>query len=312
MKKFIYSVTAIILLSTVLATAESGDIKQPYFTTDILTYMDGIPIQTWSLNGRMLIALEDLESYGFSVSYDENIRTLFVNKTNEPYEDFHPVYERGTEGEIAGYTYETDIVAYVNGTYIPTESINGKLLAVAEDLGRVVNENDDYMVWIYPWGGESAASAQSYEKYGKYGVSYYFMSHTWDAENRKLHIYNKNLPDFDTAVNQVKNEHKRIWSSELSELQTAYGTILYNPNDAYYFVWNDGKYVDLSGVFSEYGLTHTGVPLMENMELSENKSFLYFDSGIERAEPPYSHQFVRYDEGRYCLDLKNLIITKCI
>lgn len=308
MKKFVCLIAAIILLSTVSAAAKNGDVKQPYFTTDILTYMDGIPIQTWSLNGRMLIALEDLESYGFSVSYDESIRTLFVNKTNEPYEDFHPVYERGKEGEIAGYTYETDIEAYVNGTYIPTESINGKLLAVAEDLGRVVNENDDYMLWIHSWGGESTVSAQAYEKYGKYGVSHYFMSHVWDAENRVLNIYNTTgtLPSYEERIQAIKDEHS---FTAYETFENQYGTLLFCDGDAV-FVWKNGAYTNLYDIFAKYDMTHlSGIP-MKNCEFSDDGLFMYFDSGKERAEPPYYHQFVRYDEGRYCLDLKNFIITK--
>lgn len=304
MKKFICSVAAIILLNTVSAAAESGDIKQPYFTTDILTYMDGIPIQTWSLNGRMLIALEDLESYGFSVSYDESIRTLFVNKTNEPYEDFHPVYERGTEGEIAGYTYETDIAAYVNGTYIPTESINGKLLAVAEDLGRVVNEKDDYTVWIYP--GKTATS-ESYEKYGKYGVSHYFMSHVWDAENRVLNIYNTTgtLPSYEERIQAIKDEYSFTYET----FENQYGTLLFCDGYAS-FVWKNGAYTNLYDIFSRYYMTYlSGIPI-KNCEFSDDGLFMYFDGAKYRGTSWSGTVLESYDEGRYRLDLKNFIITK--
>lgn len=68
----------------------------------------------------MMIALEDLADYGYTVNYDNDNRMLFVNKTHDADTNFNPHIELETECEFAGYTYETDITAYVNGRYVQT------------------------------------------------------------------------------------------------------------------------------------------------------------------------------------------------
>ncbi len=300
---------ASLILSVVILTgtiqAQASVMVQPYYTTDILTYMDGIPIKGYSLNGRMMIELESLESYGFSVSYDDTVRALFVNKTNEPYEDFSPCYERGVEGNIAGYTYESDIRAYVNGRYIPTESVNGRLLAVAEDLARVAGKDDGF--WVYSSHDGFGATGNAYDSFGRYNTSMYFMNHTWNSENRTLHISNTtgSMPRYDELAKAIKTG----LGEGTKQLESFYGTVFYN-NQACFLLWKDGKYSDLEDVFSAYGLTHLGAAVITNAALSNDKKYLYFDSKKERAVTFGSHVFESYDEGRYRLDLKNFIIER--
>ena len=60
-------IIGLIIISCVLFTkvyAANGDIKDTIYTTDILTQVDGKNIQSYSINGETLIALEDLENYG--------------------------------------------------------------------------------------------------------------------------------------------------------------------------------------------------------------------------------------------------------
>ncbi len=114
------------------ANAETGG--APIYSTDILTYMDGAPIQGYAIDGRMMICLEDLANYGFSVCYNDEARALFVNKNGSTDAGFYPEIERGTVGGVVGYTYETDIRAYVNGYEVAAENIGGRLAACAEDL----------------------------------------------------------------------------------------------------------------------------------------------------------------------------------
>lgn len=286
--------TAVLLVSLLAGTAvyaAPGDVKQPYYTTDILTYMDGIPIQGYSLNGRMMIELESLESYGFSVSYDDTVRALFVNKTNDPYEDFSPVYERNPEGNIAGYTYETDIAAYVNGKSIPVESINGKLLAIAEDLARVVYDRESDL----------------YKEYGQFGVSEYFMMHSWDADNRRLDISNTTgtMMTYKERVEELKS---RCEQSGLQLLQeTEYGTVLVGSGEVY-FVWKDGKYALLNGIFERYGLAFEGNTEVKEPSISDDGMYLEFHGAKSRYIYPMGHSRETYDEGRYAFDLKNFVI----
>lgn len=279
-----------LLMGTAVYSAP-GDIKQPYYTTDILTYMDGIPIQGYSLNGRMMIALEDLVDYGFSVSYDDTIRTLFINKTNAPNSSFFPHYSRGASGTIAGYTYETDIVAYVNGKSIPVESVNGKLLAVAEDMGRVTYDHESDL----------------YNEYGRFGVSEYFMTHNWDEDDRRLDIYNTTgtMMPYIERVEELKSRYEQ---NELQLLQeTEYGAILIS-NSEVYFVWKDGKYTLLNEVFDRYDLSFEGNTEIKKPSISPDGMYLEFCSARSKYIYTMGHSRETYDEGRYAFDLKNFII----
>lgn len=140
MKKFILTAIAIATLAigTVTASAKVGDIAGDIYTTDILTQVDGLDIQSYAINGQTLIALEDLAPYGFNVYYNDNIRTVFITKCGEPSPDFKPHFERGKVGEVAGHYYETDIKAVVNGESILggyVYAIDGKMAAPVEVIG---------------------------------------------------------------------------------------------------------------------------------------------------------------------------------
>ncbi|MEG2381778.1 MAG: hypothetical protein RSB38_08795, partial [Oscillospiraceae bacterium] len=71
-----------LILSGLTVFATNGDIKQTLYTTDIITQFDNKQIKGYSLDGRMMIALEDLADYGYTVNYDNDNRMLFVNKTH--------------------------------------------------------------------------------------------------------------------------------------------------------------------------------------------------------------------------------------
>lgn len=138
MKKLILTAIAIATLAigTVTASAKIGDVAGDIYTTDILTQVDGLDIQSYAINGQTLIALEDLAPYGFNVYYNDNIRTVFITKCGEPSPDFKPHFERGKVGDIAGHYYETDIRAVVNGNYVyDVYAIDGKMVAPVEVIG---------------------------------------------------------------------------------------------------------------------------------------------------------------------------------
>ena len=111
------------------------------------------------------------------------------------------------------------------------------------------------------------------------------------------------MPGYNETVKRVKAG----LADGTAQFETDYGMLFCNDNECY-FVWKDGKYADLQDVFSAYGLTHLGASVIKNAELSADKKYLYFDSCKERAVAFGSHVFENYDEGRYCLDLKNFII----
>ena len=139
-------IIGLIIISCVLFTkvyAANGDIKDTIYTTDILTQVDGKNIQSYSIDGETLIALEDLENYGYTVYYNDNIRSVFITKTGTVNPDYNPSIERGKVGGTAGYTYETDINAYINGKLIQAYAIDGKMVAKVEEMGTSENLSED-------------------------------------------------------------------------------------------------------------------------------------------------------------------------
>ena len=100
-RKFCVAVVCMCLSIGATAYAAVGDIADTLYNTDIITYLDGKQIKGYSLDGRMMICLEDLRNYGYAVEYDDSIRTLFVTKDGDISEDFNPYFERCTIGGIA-------------------------------------------------------------------------------------------------------------------------------------------------------------------------------------------------------------------
>lgn len=149
---------------TLGARAKIGDVIQPIYSTDIITMVDGVPIQSYAIDGRTMIALEDLCNYGFTVNYVDSLRTVYIYKTDEVPSEYSPDIPRGRVGEISGYTLVTDIKAYVNGSFIRTQAIDGKVVAVVEELGsEITEENDD--------------------------LSVYGMTYTYDNDTRTLYLF---------------------------------------------------------------------------------------------------------------------------
>lgn len=95
-RKFCVAVVCMCLSIGATAYAAVGDIADTLYNTDIITYLDGKQIKGYSLDGRMMICLEDLRNYGYAVEYDDSIRTLFVTKDGDISEDFNPYFERST------------------------------------------------------------------------------------------------------------------------------------------------------------------------------------------------------------------------
>ncbi len=136
MKKILLTLLAVLGLFTVSAQADVGDIAGDIYSTDIVTEVDGVAIKSYAIDGRTLIALEDLAGYGFNVYYNDNIRTVFVTKAHDNI-DIDPSFSKDTPGEVIGHYYETDITAVVNGTtVIEAYAIDGKMVAPVELLGK--------------------------------------------------------------------------------------------------------------------------------------------------------------------------------
>jgi hypothetical protein len=280
MKKILLGmIMAVSALFSVSAYAANGDIAGTIYTTDILTQVDGKSITSYNINGETLIALEDLEQYGFNVKYDDSIRTVFINDTGKRPADFNPDIPRGEVGGIAGNYYESDISACVNGVFISAYSLDGKMAARVEDLGNIDSDS-------------------------QYGLSSYLMTYSYDDEKRLLSLNTKrdSMPD----TEQIKNDFINRDTQEFfgwfydSEIPTDEGSILIGGSSGtthgtyvyYYYLRNNDKwFVPLTAAISQYGF-HDVWGHLRISDLRTEGNSLIFDG-------------IKYDgrSGTYKMDL---------
>lgn len=117
--------------------------------TDIVAYVNGLPIKSYNIDGQTLIIAEDLSDYGFRVNYYNEYRLLMVEYEPEDNKEITADYvpEENTKpiGSFAFNVYSTDIVAEINGKEVPSYNIGGRTLIPMDSLevyGDVVWDPD--------------------------------------------------------------------------------------------------------------------------------------------------------------------------
>ncbi len=134
-----------------------GSVIGSIYSTDILTYVSGASIRGYALDGKTAILVEDLANYGFIVGYDDLYRTLyaFVKTNTYPHEPAEGI-ERGTVGEITGSIYASDIQTFINGTFVPSFTLDGKTAVAIEDIAAdETQEETSKTCMTYKWDGEN-------------------------------------------------------------------------------------------------------------------------------------------------------------
>ena len=164
MKKFslIIAIIIFMFLLSINVSAKVGDIVGSIYSTDILAFINGVPVQAYNIGGKTVVILEDLREYGVAVDYLDKSRTLVVTMYWKPPTE-HKQIERGTPGRIVGNIYETDIIVYVNAVPITAFSLNGRMAVAIEDLGRITDKS---LEW-----------------------SPYNMKCVWDSKERTISLY---------------------------------------------------------------------------------------------------------------------------
>lgn len=134
MKKFLSVIlSAAIAVSTPAAVlAKTGDISGKIYSTDIIAYINGIPVNSYNIGGKTVVIIEDITS---QYAYCDALRTLEID-------DFSPdklvpaTSSSGSKpGSVTGNIYETDIKTYFRGKELTSYSLNGKMAVTLEELG---------------------------------------------------------------------------------------------------------------------------------------------------------------------------------
>ena len=145
MKKLFLFITVTILILAVFSinafAVNIGDRLGYVLNTDIKVYINGYRIPGYAVNGKMAVVMEDLNRYGFDVSYNNSKRELIANRNiNKKFDPVKNIKDNTNKpGSIAfSYVY-TDIKAFIANKKIDGFAINGQLVIYIEDLSGYGN-----------------------------------------------------------------------------------------------------------------------------------------------------------------------------
>ncbi len=142
MKKFkmtiiLSAVLICIMLVQSTVFAENGDVVGHIYSTDILAFVNGKPIDGYNIGGRTVVIAEDLDNYGFHCFYNDNERKLEIVAYFYELGNDLKIAEipRGKVGKVVGEIYKTDIKVFLNGIEIEGYNIGGRTAICLEDMG---------------------------------------------------------------------------------------------------------------------------------------------------------------------------------
>ncbi len=143
------ALTFLMLLTFMIPSAaafKNGDVVNYYLYTDIVTYINKIPIRSYNIDGYTAVVVEDLANYGFDVVWSASARTLSVtrNTSKRIIGGFEPGANTGKVGNRAGEVYFTDIITYFDGQAVKSYNIGGRTIAYVDDLAEFYK---DAYVW---------------------------------------------------------------------------------------------------------------------------------------------------------------------
>jgi len=292
MKKLLAFLLCFILTATTVCAAPNGMWAQP---TDIKVILHGKEIPSCAVNNAMYIAADDLGEYGYTVTYVDEVRTLFVNKTHEP-SDIIP------EPCNVGKAQATDIQVMLNGELLyknDTFAANGKMYICANAITYYVSGQNVYDTGIPRYK--------------------YNLMPTWDGENRIYYIDNSPLPSKEEQVayflsyNGNREEYSTFLSFTETRLQgegfevvgLRVGGLPHGSNTFWYYCADDGKSYSINTVVSPFKIHDAwGQCSIKNPRIEGRR--LYFEGQrtmnlIEFSEGVYY--------GTYYLDLDTTVVN---
>ncbi len=106
--------------------------------TDIVARINGYAAQSFNIDNETAIIAEDLNNYGFDVTWNAQRRILAVNVNPGKALTPPPITPKTTGwiGRKVGTVLYTDIETYVGGTLVRSFNLGGKTAMIVDDLGR--------------------------------------------------------------------------------------------------------------------------------------------------------------------------------
>ena len=133
MKKLSLVLLCVFVLSCATVQAKTGDVVGHIYSTDIVAYIDDMPIPSYNIGGETVVSENYLPEYGFNVKWEADDRELKINFGDKP--EKAPAYTvtKGKPGKTLGNVYATDIRAYVRNIHINSYNIGGETMGPGFD-----------------------------------------------------------------------------------------------------------------------------------------------------------------------------------
>jgi len=140
-KKLISLILALVIVLSIFnfpaAALKTGDPLGNVLYSDIVAYIHGYAIPTSVINGKTLVAVEDLASYGFDVRWNSAARSLKVEPNeNKPVSPLYVEKNYRPAGSVKCKYLYTDIKTYLSGELVESYAINGVTLIDFELLAK--------------------------------------------------------------------------------------------------------------------------------------------------------------------------------
>lgn len=289
MFKTLFIIPAALTLSSFLYSAHAanvGDVAGDVYSTDIVAYVDDMPIRSYNIGGKTAIPIEDLRSYGFDVEWDPETLRLYININKKPSEIPSFVPQRQTAGNIVGHTYYTNIRSYFEEIEMidfqtkepKTFNIGGTTCAVIEDIAVMQ--------------GSSGIETPIYSSYG--------MTYTWNGADRTIKLYTLRPGDIVTLP---------FGTAEIMDITTMYAADMYSTESAgqgeMYNIYTAGKfYTDVSALPDVYGFNAEVNNGVYTITSSKNDDINCF-SASSRNYMPYNGEIMLKLAMRISIDGKD-------
>ena len=228
MKKVLMLFLTLMLLfmfSTVAFAYRIGDVIGASLITDIVAKINGYDIASYNYQGYTYVVAEDLANYGFSVSYDNNSRSLSITR-NYGVTNIYSTYKKEAVaakdvGKKAYNILYTDIKTYLDGNYVPSYNINGKTIINFESL-----KNYGTYVW------DNATRKISLDMSGIEKKGYASQISNADYSYQSRLTWEDSVPKLDWKANEACLNMLRIIAKEL-DTSGAYASQISNADYSY-------------------------------------------------------------------------------
>ena len=139
MKKFLCVLLVLCAVMLMFCTAYAEDLGYVK-ETDIVTFIDYCPIESFNYKGKTFVIAEALSKYGFNVLWNGDKRTLEITR---PERNFTPYATDviNTKKENVTFkdifkVYPTDIKTYINGNLAESYNIFGTTMVSVDAVGE--------------------------------------------------------------------------------------------------------------------------------------------------------------------------------